>query len=154
MCLSQWTMLVLSWAVCKLQFCTENMGICHPGHLAWNVQNHQEQLWNWKMVLVWFCTQNWKPWAAAHMTQVLHGYHCFITLVWLQRVKGWKMVLIPRLKAHYRTEEFSFPTSSRDSLFQSIPVIIALCILLYVSLSCLFSSRKTLILRCSKTMLC
>lgn len=40
------------------------------------------------------------------------------------------MVLIPRLKAHYRTHEFSFPTSSRDSLFLNIPIIVAHYILL------------------------
>lgn len=130
--------------------CIENMDICHPGHSAWKVQNHQEWLWKWKMVLIWICRQSWKPWAAADMALVLHGYHCFTTSAWLQRVEGWKMMLIPCLKAHYRTDESSFPTSSRDSLFQNIPVIVALCILLYVSLSCLFSSRKTLIFWCSQ----
>lgn len=88
------------------------------------------------------------------MTRVLHGYHCCITLAWLQRVKGWKMVLTPRLKAHYRTDDFSFPTSSRDGLVQSTPVLTALCILLHILLSCLFSGRKTLMFWCSKNMLC
>lgn len=108
-------------------------------------------------------TERWCSFDFAHQMESLGQLQHDTSPPWLSllyhsclaaKSERWKMVLIPHLKAHDRTDEFSFPASSRDSLFQSIPLIVTLWILLYVSLSCLFSSRKTLMFWCSKTMLC